>query len=383
MIGQAPLILLWDLDYFYAENKKDIFDVELMKISSYYKQQHYETKLVQTEFDLNRNYELIFIYKNRNKNYPIPVRFYSDVRVKWGGKIFAVKRNWKMTNTILGCRPDYLLYPNKNTPWERAEFIQWYDPNGNKLSFVQDWTNTFKNKKIAVADSAFWFTTTENIISALKSLQQYKNIAFLEPIWIKKIIDNKDIRDEFFKLKLASNNRLQWTSIKLTDADKIIQFLKDFKQRWQHVKSGVIRINYQQYQNAHWQDKNIVYQDLETIKKLVLMAKKYKINLAIKMPKNEFDTPYYQLFKMLSIWTNYYNRRSLLEFLTIYYLKARSKMQMEELWNRPIKWNSHFKKYLSYFLNDTEFLLYKWGTKILSINQINLNLWKDILKYEI
>lgn len=42
-------------------------------------------------------------------------------------------------------------------------------------------------------------------------LQDKKNVFFFEPIPIQKILDNKDIRDEFLKIKLAKEQAsIKW-----------------------------------------------------------------------------------------------------------------------------------------------------------------------------
>jgi hypothetical protein len=36
-----------------------------------------------------------------------------------------------------------------------------------------------------------------------------KKVSFLEPIWIQKLISDKDIKEEFFKLNLARGIKLR------------------------------------------------------------------------------------------------------------------------------------------------------------------------------
>ena len=58
-----------------------------------------------------------------------------------------------MPDAMLACRPDYLLYPEKNTKLERAEQIRLFNNRGKLLPLVQDWTNSFKNKRAIVTDT--------------------------------------------------------------------------------------------------------------------------------------------------------------------------------------------------------------------------------------
>lgn len=53
---------------------------------------------------------------------------------------------------MLGCRPDYLLYPERNTKIERGEHIRLFNNNAELLPQVQEWRNTFTNKYAIVTD---------------------------------------------------------------------------------------------------------------------------------------------------------------------------------------------------------------------------------------
>ena len=57
-----------------------------------------------------------------------------------------------MTAAMLGCRPDYLLYPEKNTRLERAEYIQLFDTQAKLIPISQDYHNSFKQKDVTVVD---------------------------------------------------------------------------------------------------------------------------------------------------------------------------------------------------------------------------------------
>jgi hypothetical protein len=57
-----------------------------------------------------------------------------------------------MNDVMLGCRPDYLLYPERNTKMERGEHIRLFNNNAELLPQVQEWRNTFTNKYAIVTD---------------------------------------------------------------------------------------------------------------------------------------------------------------------------------------------------------------------------------------
>lgn len=60
-----------------------------------------------------------------------------------------------MSNAMLACRPDYLIYPEKNTVVERAEHVRFFNNNAEPLLLTQEWRNTFKRKMVLVTDPFF------------------------------------------------------------------------------------------------------------------------------------------------------------------------------------------------------------------------------------
>ena len=109
---------------------------------------------------------------------------------------------------MLGCRPDYLLYPEKNTKIERAEQIRLLDNSGNLLPITQDWHNSFKNKKVIVTDAGLWTTSPKNTITALKQLAEIKNLYFLEPIWLERLTSDEEVMNQFLKLEMSTGANL-------------------------------------------------------------------------------------------------------------------------------------------------------------------------------
>lgn len=54
---------------------------------------------------------------------------------------------------MLGCRPDYLLYPEQSTTIERAEHIRLFNNKAELLPIIQEFDNAFKRKKLIVTDT--------------------------------------------------------------------------------------------------------------------------------------------------------------------------------------------------------------------------------------
>jgi hypothetical protein len=123
-----------------------------MKISSYHKQLGDTINFVTTQDDIRRPYDLYYIIKENSKTPNPPLDFFTTRKIRWWGNAYRVKVNWKMTDAMLGCRPDYLLYPEYNTQLERAEHVRFFNNNAELLPIYQDYHNTLKKKKVIVTD---------------------------------------------------------------------------------------------------------------------------------------------------------------------------------------------------------------------------------------
>ena len=65
---------------------------------------------------------------------------------------------------MLGCRPDYLLYPEYNTQLERAEHVRFFNNNGVLLPVYQDYTNSFKKKKVSLKKVFTYLLQVFNVV---------------------------------------------------------------------------------------------------------------------------------------------------------------------------------------------------------------------------
>ena len=59
-------VTIWDLDYYYAKIKRNCYNVDAMKISSYHKQRGDTVTFVLNEYDIHRPYDLYYIIKVKN-----------------------------------------------------------------------------------------------------------------------------------------------------------------------------------------------------------------------------------------------------------------------------------------------------------------------------
>lgn len=127
---------------------------------------------------------------------------------------------------MLGCRPDYLIYPEKNTMQERSEYIQLFDLKGHLLPLTQDYKNSFKNKQTFVSDKYMWLADKKEICLALRRLKDVENVSFLNPIRLDIISSDEELAEGFLSLKLNRRSQLNWGAIKCNQTSQAISFIK-------------------------------------------------------------------------------------------------------------------------------------------------------------
>lgn len=374
-------VTIWDLDYYYSENKINCQNPDAMKISSYHKQLGDKVNFVTTKDDIYRPYELYYIIKEKQKTPLPPVDFFINKRVKWWGKAFKVRINWKMPDEMLACRPDYLLYPEKNTKIERSEYVRLFNNQGHLMPLTQDWANTFKNKFTIVADELFWDANKNDIIKALQILQKCKNISFLHPIKIQKILSDEEIKVEFLKLKFIRGSQLDWSTVGLDLIDAAWNLMNELKNHNKGLGLNSITVDYMTSGKTHWDNKAVAVNDFKCIKSLICRAKKECFKIDIKMPTTRLETPYFFIFEELATWTKKYLQKSWLEYITMRF--GQVNCSYETYWNNPGLWSELFRDLLRQTWGDREFLLSTWdGEQVLEMN-IGWKIWEKEFKHGI
>lgn len=376
-------ITIWDLDYYYSKDKKNMFNSDAMKISSYHKQLGDIVNFVLKEDDINRVYDKCYILKNKDKTPEPPIRFFLDKgKVFWWGKAVKSRIKWQMDDLMLGCRPDYQLYPNFDTKIERAEQIRFFNNNAEPLAWIQSWDNTYKQKILLVTDTAMWYAKDEDIIQALKRLAESRSVAFSEPIWIQKIISNKEIKKLFFSLHFAAG-LIKWTPANNSNVAEYLNFVEEFKLTHKFKGSGMVVFDYRRKGLSHWDDKKIAHEDFQNIRNWIIYAKQHALKLAIQMPTNRFETPYFELFEELGRWTEKGSKLSWLEWITAQYGKIQLFNSQTEYWNHPERWNEVFRDLLLQTYKFPEFLLTRYENDKVSDIYIPWKLWEKELQYGI
>ena len=207
-----------------------------------------------------------------------------------------------MPDIMLAVRPDYLLYPERNTREEKSEYLQLFNTKSQLLPRIQTYTNTFKGyKRVILTDKYMWFADKKSLIKAFKILAEVKNLSFSEPIWIQKLYNDKELRDEFFKLNLTAGAHLNWLVIDDEDFEIAFQFLLDVQERWPDVGVGALEVKFKPL--AHWESWLQAYRDFNRVKDMIMRGKRAGIQIKIARFEQRLETPYFHIFEELSNWT--------------------------------------------------------------------------------
>ena len=124
----------------------------------------------------------------------------------------------------MGCRPDYLLYPEKNTREERAIRMRFFDNAAQLLPIKQDENNSFKDKKVIVTDKYMWYADKKSLIFVLEQLKDIKNVSFLEPIQLKILLSDKDIENKFLELNFTNRSSMSFAAVNYEMIDEALRF---------------------------------------------------------------------------------------------------------------------------------------------------------------
>lgn len=377
-------ISIWDLDYYYSKDKKNCFNPDAMKISSYHKQMGDKVNFVLTKYDIYRPYDLYYILKENNKTPNPPLDLAVAGKIRWCGKAYKGKKNWTMPPLMVMARPDYLLYPNHNTKEERSEQVRLLDESQRVLTRCQDWHNTYKNKKVYITDKNLWNANVIQLTKALMNLKDIKNISFFEPIEIKKLITDEEIRNLFLNLNFCYQAEFKWEPLRMEEKDTIeeycnyikqcIDFLSILKQKKNRFNVGVLKILIPKTDN-----KSLVelYKQLLDI---IIIAKEKKIRVEIES-SNWRDNPYYFIYNEISNWTKTRITRSWLEYITARYGKVYNFHYMVEYWSHPERWNPIFRDILRQTWINPQFAVKKWGHRKITATSIPWLIWEKEFKY--
>lgn len=376
-------VSIWDLDFYH---KKKGINYECMKIASFHKQRGDKINFITEKIHIDMAYDLMYITKiDENLSNP-PLRYLNNPKVKVWGMGFRYFTNYQLPPIILAVRPDYLLYPDKEDKFDRADALQFFDYKGRPLPLVQDPENTFKNKKSLIIDKFFWSAEREDLVKVMKDLQDYKSLAFLEPISLKRLLNDRELQELFLSLHFTKDTRFQWKNNfgqTYEAAVKIIDFLDKLAQK---THSAVGAPPFVPITGQHLLTTDNAWADLIRCLKIIAYGKQKGIAVKIDAVESRHDTPYIHLFYTLYSWTTKSPKMALLRFIALP-LARQHKASVEEVYMRREWWSNEifvaWMDLLRQKAHDSEFimwLLIEWKNKSMSIADID---WTEVSKLQL
>lgn len=189
-----------------------------------------------------------------------------------------------------------MLYDEKDTKEQRSDMIQFADVYNRPLKLAQNFNNIFKSKFTLVVDKRFWEFSRDFLIQCLKRLQTYPSVRFFYPIYLKKLINDQEIQEEFLKIKLATNATFCFINdidSNAATAYKIATFLAQLRAKTVSVGAvefSAITLNHFKLEKAQ--------EDIERCFDIITTGKRYGVRFEIATPNAK--TPYLNLLQMLS-----------------------------------------------------------------------------------
>ena len=356
------VVAIWDIEWYHKQSF--IPNVKCMKLSSYHKQKGDSTFLISEAHHLSLAFDVLYIIKEQN-NTPMPPRkLLDDNRTVLIGAALTMFKSKQLGKIIMACRPDYLLYETKEKDkYGNANFVTFYA--GTELILNrQDYHNTKRYQRFTiVADKWFWKAKDEEIIYCLEELKNDKNLMFSEPISLRRILENKIIRQKFLELKFSRGTPFKWKNDYSSEqVEDIVEFMTELKSI---TKSdlGFIPIKASIVGNEEI--------DLMRCLTVIDIFKRNKIKCIIIN-----NTKSNNIFEWLEIWTRYMIELSFVEFIVHGYCKQHGILWYKVL-NNSIHWHNNQIDYLLYLLtahrwsNYKSLLFRQWGTDELNSREID------------
>lgn len=372
-------IMIWDIDWFCQVSQ--IPNMDCMQISSYHKQLGDSVSLAENEFDLSLKYDIIYICKNSKATKTPSRKLIDDPRTRLIGSGFKYFKIYELPRVIYCCRPDYLLYPQaeNKTSYTNANFIRFYWKK-ELIEQRQDFHNAKKQmKRLIVWDGdEFWKASEKNIIYCLDTLKSEKNIVFLNPISIKRVVESKNIQEKFLSLNFSAGTDFKWRNDLGSSEEagkRILEFLAKLQER---TKSKLGFIPLKAVETPIVSHEEAFSRFLECLK-IICTAKQQKIIFRPITPKDSTSIPHWTLFKLLENWMTFSPKISLIEYMTHNLVKQHGTVWYNIL-NDSSKWTTSLMDELLRFLGSKTYENFRplffcqWGVDNLNERLVNYNI---------
>lgn len=370
-------ISLWDLDWYNKFSFSPNYKVQ--KISSYHKQKGDLINFIEEESHISFDYDIMYIVKDKKVTPMPPSRFIDNQKVRLIGKEFDYYDNYyELPALIEMVRPDYNLYeiPDRNV-YANATVLKLLHET-KLLPAFQDPVNyaAQANARTLVVDEKFWQTDKETLLNCFEIISKHKNIAFMEPISLKRIMEN-DIKEKFINLNYSRGTIFKFKNdygSTYKNVVDIINLMMELKEKNPSISlrgfpvKGII--------NNHWKDSSTAILDLERILKILDYSKMHKVKIIVKTPSERTVTPYWAFFDLMEKWTTEYYNISYIEAM-ISTRQLRTHEQWHEIINDPKKWSTPRIYFLLHLINKYPDIIFrygfrKWGDECLDKTWIDL-----------
>ena len=370
-------VFIYDVDFMANESPNFL----AMRISSFHKQQGDSVTLLRPKDKMPKKPQLLYVLQH-DPSLPHP-----SVQILMAPytKVYGVRHfsNWQPIPALLACRPDYLLYPRGRDKFERSDAVQLTDERGHLLTLRQDDRNLETNKDTIVTDEHLWDLNNSELLQALEGLKYRKNIYFLYPITLSRLLDDSFIKDAFLNLKLARTVELKWNNSLPFIREKVgqvIDFFDEYK-AW-HPRNLIGQLSFYPKPTTTLDKDNI-----HLAIRLICWMKLRQWKIEIEKLHTRLDSAYSHYYELLHNW-------SLQPHLSFFELIAQTPakqahMTIEEYYCHPERWTDEMFRAgieLYHTVNQYQWITNKqwacWQYDTLYYNPANIN-WAALLRKEL
>lgn len=356
-------VAIYDMDW--VHKFTSVPNHKAMKLSSYHKQKQDVVYFVEDAAELSFQYDLLYVIRE-NKRTPFPtMNIIDSPKAKLIGKEFFYYDNQYDIDNIIGMlRPDYGLYPAKEYDAYGNAHVAQFLHKTTLLPIQQNFMNEAAkgHKKLLVVDDMLWRAEKNIILEVLERLKGYKNIAFLKPISLNKVVFDTEIRESFLALNFTKGTIFRFRNDAGSEYEvvkKIIDFMHDFKEM---TTSKVAGFPVKAVMYDHWENPELGIEDLQRCLMIVDYAKQKEISVLLKTPRERLTTPYWAFFDIMQVWTEYSPRISYVEAM-LHSTMKRNGLKWYEILNDMMKWHTPRVFFLLHVLTTYPAIVRDYGTR--------------------
>jgi hypothetical protein len=171
------------------------------------------------------------------------------------------------------------------------------------------------------------------------AIKQYKNIAFLHPISIKRVMQSNFIH-QFLNFDFLRGTLFKFKNDYGSEYEEVVEIINmmiSLKEKNPSIALKGFPVKAVLYD--HWADKNNGIKDLERVLKILDYAKERKVKVIVKTPLERTATPFWAFFDYMEVWTTEYYNISYVEAM-IATRQRKTNEQWHDIINDTTKWST-------------------------------------------